>query len=195
MERRTLKRAAGMLLIAMVGGAVTLGMYKIFEDKQSFSADRPGGIPIRQVSYNPSASFNQPDFEAAAEISVHAVVHIKSEFQKKSLVYDDFFEFFNFGGRSQPREYISPYSAMGSGVIVAPDGYIVTNNHVVQEATAITVTLNDKREYKARIIGSDPSSDLALIKSMKRICLSSVMVTRMRSGSVSGCWQWETHST
>ncbi|HNX85946.1 MAG TPA: Do family serine endopeptidase [Bacteroidales bacterium] len=164
MERRTLKRAAGMLLIAMVGGAVTLGMYKIFEDKQSFSADRPGGIPIRQVSYNPSASFNQPDFEAAAEISVHAVVHIKSEFQKKSLVYDDFFEFFNFGGRSQPREYISPYSAMGSGVIVAPDGYIVTNNHVVQEATAITVTLNDKREYKARIIGSDPSSDLALIK-------------------------------
>ena len=80
------------------------------------------------------------------------------------MVYDDFFEFFNFGGHSQPREYISPYSAMGSGVIVSPEGLIVTNNHVVQEATAILVTLNDKREYKATIVGTDPSTDLALIK-------------------------------
>jgi Do/DeqQ family serine protease len=164
MERRTIKRVAGILLIAMIGGAVSLGMYKAFESEQYVFNQRPEGIPIRQVSYNPSAAFNQPDFEAAAAISVHAVVHIKLEFQKKSLVYDDFFEFFNFGGRPQPKEYISPYSAMGSGVVVAPDGYIVTNNHVVQDATGITVTLNDKREYKAKVVGSDPSTDLALIK-------------------------------
>jgi Do/DeqQ family serine protease len=159
-----MKRIAGVFLIALLGGAVSLGLYKAFEKKQYFINSRPEGIPIRQVSYNPSAAFNQPDFEAAAAISVHAVVHIKSEFQKKSMVYDDFFEFFNFGGRPQPREYTTPYSAMGSGVIVAQDGYIVTNNHVVQEATDVTVTLNDKREYKASIIATDPSTDLALIK-------------------------------
>ncbi len=159
-----MKRIAGIFVIALLGGAVSLGLYKAFEKKQYIFNSRPEGIPIRQVSYNPSAAFNQPDFEAAAAISVHAVVHIKSEFQKKSLVYDDFFEFFNFGGRPQPREYSTPYTAMGSGVIVSEDGNIVTNNHVVQEATEVTVTLNDKREYKARIIATDPSTDLALIK-------------------------------
>jgi serine protease Do len=162
--RKAMKRVAGIFLIALLGGAVSLGLYKTFEKKQLYNHSRPEGIPIRQVSYNQSEAFNQPDFEAAASISVHAVVHIKSEFQKKSMVYDDFFEFFNFGGRTQPREYTTPYSAMGSGVIVSPDGYIVTNNHVVQEATNVTVTLNDKREYKASVVGTDPSTDLALIK-------------------------------
>lgn len=161
-----MKRIAGIFLIAMLGGMVSLGLYKTFEKKQIFRSSGPEGIPVRQVNFNPSAASNLPDFEAAAELSVHAVVHIKSEFQKKSLVYDDFFEFFNFGfgGRPQPREYTTPYSAMGSGVIVSADGYIVTNNHVVQEATNVTVTLNDKREFTATIVGTDPSTDLALIK-------------------------------
>ncbi|MFZ4520363.1 MAG: S1C family serine protease [Bacteroidales bacterium] len=159
-----MKRIAGVFLIALLGGAVSLGLYKTFEKHSSNFNTRPEGIPIKQVSFTPGAAFNQPDFEAAASVSVHAVVHIKSEFQKKSLVYDDFFEFFNFGGRPQPREYSQPYSAMGSGVIVSPDGYIVTNNHVVQEATQVTITLNDKREFKATIVGTDPSTDLALIK-------------------------------
>jgi serine protease Do len=159
-----MKRIAEVFLIALIGGIVSLGLYKAFEKKHFYNSSHPEGIPIRQVSYNPSAAFNQPDFEAAASLSVHAVVHIKSEFQKKSLVYDDFFEFFNFGGRPQPREYTTPYLAMGSGVIVSQDGYIVTNNHVVQDATDISITLNDKREYKATIVGTDPSTDLALIK-------------------------------
>lgn len=159
-----MRRIAGIFLIALTGGAVSLGMYKAFEKKTFFTQSRPEGIPVSQVSYNPSAAFNTPDFEAAAAISVHAVVHIKSEFQKKSMVYDDFFEFFNFGGRPQPREYTMPYSAMGSGVIISPEGYIVTNNHVVQDATDITVTLNDKRVYVATVVGTDPSTDLALIK-------------------------------
>lgn len=159
-----MKRIAGIFMIALIGGGVALGLYKVFEKKQHYFESRPQGIPVKQVSFNAGAAFNQPDFEAAAQLSVHAVVHIKSEFQKKSLVYDDFFEFFNFGGRPQPREYSTPYSAMGSGVIVSQDGYIVTNNHVVQEATDIMVTLNDKREFNATIIGTDPSTDLALIK-------------------------------
>ena len=159
-----MKRIAGLFLIAIAGGAVALGLYKAFENKIVGSYSRPQGIPVQSVSFNPSASFNLPDFEQAASLSIHAVVHIKSEFQKKSLVYDDFFEFFNFGGRPQPREYSTPYSAMGSGVIVSADGYIVTNNHVVQEATNVIVTLNDKRVFKATIVGTDPSTDLALIK-------------------------------
>jgi Do/DeqQ family serine protease len=158
-----MKKIAGIFLIAFLGGVVSVALYKTFENKNYFTP-RPEGIPVRQVSYSPAGAANLPDFEAAATNSINAVVHIKSEFQKKSLVYDDYFEFFNFGGRSTPREYISPYSAMGSGVIVSPDGYIVTNNHVVQEAHEVSVTLNDKRVFKATVIGNDPGTDLALIK-------------------------------
>ena len=161
-----MKRIAGLFLIALAGGAVALGLQHAFDNRSLNYSSGPAGIPVQRVNYtyNPSQTSGLPDFEQAAAASVHAVVHIKSEFQKKSLVYDDFFEFFNFGGRPQPREYTTPYSAMGSGVIISPDGYIVTNNHVVQEATQVTVTLNDKREFKATIVGTDPSTDLAVIR-------------------------------
>ncbi|MCX6282134.1 MAG: Do family serine endopeptidase [Bacteroidetes bacterium] len=159
-----MKKYVGIFLIAVMGGFVSLGLYKAFEKKHTIYYPKPEGIPVRQVAlYGPGEPGTFPDFETAASVSVHAVVHIKSEFQKKSLVYDDFFQFFNFGNPS-PREYISPYSAMGSGVIVSADGYIVTNNHVVQDAVNVTVTLNDKRVYKAKIVGTDPSTDLALIR-------------------------------
>jgi serine protease Do len=107
------------------------------------------------------------DFTGAAEKSIHAVVHIKTEFERKSSVYDDFFGFNDpffefFGFRNQPKRF--PIVATGSGVIISADGYIVTNNHVVQDANMVTVTLNDKREFEAEIIGTDPSTDLALIK-------------------------------
>jgi Do/DeqQ family serine protease len=157
-----MKKFVGFFLIALAGGLVSLGLYKAFEKKPAYIYTHQEAIPVQKVNYMEGVP-NLPDFEAAATNSIHAVVHIKSEFQKKSLVYDDFFEFFNFGN-PRPREYYSPYSAMGSGVIVSPDGYIVTNNHVVQEANKITVTLNDKRVYEAKVIGSDPSTDLALIK-------------------------------
>ncbi|MEI6456338.1 MAG: Do family serine endopeptidase, partial [bacterium] len=139
---------------------VSLGLYKAFEKKPVYIHAGPEAIPVQKVSYLEGSATVLPDFETAATNSIHAVVHIKSEFQKKSLVFDDFFEFFN----QRPREYYSPYSAMGSGVIVSPAGYIVTNNHVVQDANKISVTLNDKRVYEAKVIGSDPSTDLALIR-------------------------------
>ena len=102
------------------------------------------------------------DFTKAAELSVHAVVHIKTEYQQKSSVYDDF-----FGGSWDPwgsKNYYSPAKISGSGVILTSDGYIVTNNHVVQDANYIEITLNDKRTYEAEIVGTDPGTDLALIK-------------------------------
>lgn len=158
-----MKKFLGFFLIAVAGGAVSLGLFKAFEKKPAYVSSHTEPIRFEKVSYTPGSPMNLPDFEAAASLSVHAVVHIKSEFRKKSLVYDDFFELFNFRSPSQ-REYFTPYTAVGSGVIVSPEGYIVTNNHVVQDAHEITVTLNDKRVYTAKVRGSDPSTDLALIK-------------------------------
>jgi serine protease Do len=158
-----MKRVVSIFLIALAGGIAALGLYKLIERKQSirtYSAyDR---IPVSRTEYMPGAPLNEPDFETAAAISIHAVVHVKTEFQRKSSVYDDFFDFFNNG--PQFRGQYNPMTAYGSGVIISPDGYIVTNNHVVQDADNITITMNDKRVFKATVIGSDPSTDLALIK-------------------------------
>jgi serine protease Do len=156
-----MKRVIGIFLIALMGGVIALGLYKMFEKRQvSYSYQER--VPVSRADFMPSAAFNEPDFETAAAISVHAVVHVKTEFERKSSVYDDFFDFFNYG---QPfRGQVNPLTAYGSGVIISPDGYIVTNNHVVQDADNISITLNDKRVFKATLVGADPSTDLALVK-------------------------------
>ena len=111
------------------------------------------------------------DLTKAAENSVHAVVHIKSTQESKTqtvTVRDPFYEFFGdmFGNRGgQQRQVQTPEKVgFGSGVIISSDGYIVTNNHVIDNADIISVKLNDGREFKGRIIGTDPSTDLALVK-------------------------------
>jgi S1-C subfamily serine protease len=99
------------------------------------------------------------------------VVHIKSTQESKKqtvTVRDPFYEFFGdmFGNRGgQQRQIQTPEKVgFGSGVIISKDGYIVTNNHVIDNADVISVKLNDGREFKGRIIGADPSTDLALVK-------------------------------
>lgn len=115
-----------------------------------------------------SASRNYVDLTAAAEKSVHAVVHIKTQFMYRTSLWNDFFggsfweDFFSFGDPFGSYEDVA--MGAGSGVIISPDGYIVTNNHVVENAKEVTVTLNDKREFPATVIGTDPQTDLALIK-------------------------------
>ncbi len=112
------------------------------------------------------------DLTAAAESSVNSVVYIRvtvaGKTQKVQVQdpFSDFFDFFGGGrGQRQEREYKSPdQHAAGSGVIISADGYIVTNNHVVGKADEISVKLNDGREFKGRIIGTDETTDLALIK-------------------------------
>lgn len=153
-----MKRWIVLFLIAVAGGVAALGIEKIF-DKQEPIRGYESPVRLRNVDYVPGTAFSEPDFEGAAAITVHAVVHIRTEFQRRSDSYDNFFHFFNFGPAPSQR-----IEGMGSGVIIAPDGYIVTNNHVVQDAENITVTLNDKRVYKASIVGTDPGTDLALIK-------------------------------
>ena len=110
-------------------------------------------------------SRNAPDFVDAAEASVNAVVHIKTTIVRKTATYNDFFgafleHLYGIPGQTQTNTMV----AYGSGVVLSPDGYIVTNNHVVEGADAIEVTFNNKVVREATIIGTDPTSDLALIK-------------------------------
>ncbi|MBR4391010.1 MAG: trypsin-like peptidase domain-containing protein [Bacteroidales bacterium] len=108
---------------------------------------------------------NTPDFVDAAEASVNAVVHIKTTIIQKSSSYNDFFgafleHLYGIPGQSQSNTMV----AYGSGVVLSPDGYIVTNNHVVEGADEVEVTFNNKVVRQATIVGTDPTSDLALIK-------------------------------
>ncbi len=117
-------------------------------------------IPVQQASYTvPPQSV---DLTEAAQKSVNAVVHIKTEMRVRSNSYEYFFGPFRdyFGNPYHENTYV----AFGSGVIISPDGYIVTNNHVVDNADKISVTFNDKKELPAEVIGTDPRTDLALIK-------------------------------
>ena len=99
------------------------------------------------------------DFTFAAEKTIHGVVHIQCETTVQSVFYDDFFSFL-----LPPQSRERSYQTSGSGVIISEDGYVITNNHVVQDAETINVVLNDKRSFVARLVGNDPSSDLAVIK-------------------------------
>ena len=164
MKTNGLKRIASTVLLGFLGGSMAVFAVLLV------NYFRPRGINYQPVTpvYQTSAVVGDglgPDFRVAAQKSIHAVVHIKTKYQQKSQYYDDFFgfdPFFDFFRRSPDNAYA--LVAAGSGVIVSPDGYIVTNNHVVQNATEIEVTLNDKRTYSAKVIGTDPSCDLAVIK-------------------------------
>lgn len=117
-------------------------------------------ISFTLLFYNCTKAQKSPyiDFTQAAEHTVHAVVHIQCEYSQQTLFYEDFFGFLN------PQLRNRTYQTSGSGVIINENGYIITNNHVVQDADKIQVTLNDKRTFKAEIIGNDPSADLAVLK-------------------------------
>ena len=102
------------------------------------------------------------DFTKAAEMSVGAVVHVKTKYNVYGKQYvDPFYQFFFGRPQQQPQ---GQAQASGSGVILSEDGYIVTNNHVIAQANEIEVVLNDKRSYTAQLIGTDPNTDIALLK-------------------------------
>ena len=121
-----------------------------------------------------SGTIAQPvDLTKASELAVHAVVHIRSTQASKVVTveddpfggfFDDFFGGRSGGGSNKRQVRTQPQVGIGSGVIISQDGYIVTNNHVVEGADEIEVTLNDNRSFKGRVIETDKSTDLALIK-------------------------------
>ena len=160
-----------VLLSVLAGGLTAYGVVKANENNLIPSRLSPengtGSVEYRTVNL---ADSDYPDFTYAAESAVQAVVYVEVTVQQtaRSRGYDPFEDFLNqfgFGygngyGQSQPREA----KGSGSGVIIRPDGYIVTNNHVVSSATKISVTLYDNRQFDATVVGTDPATDVAIIK-------------------------------
>jgi len=163
-----MKKFASYLFAALLGGFIfALSYHYMYSgDSRGDQVVNNAEIPVSQTSFVPAhPAVVGPDFVDAADASVHAVVHIKAELGQRNKVYNDFFEYLDeFFGHPQYRYNNAPVVATGSGVIISPDGYIVTNNHVVQQANKLEITLNDKRSYDAVVIGTDPTTDLALIK-------------------------------
>lgn len=151
-----------IFFIALAGGLVSFGMTKMFTNIQS--SDTQIETPqVERVQYVNSTSISgiNTDFTSAAEASLNAVVHVKTKYENsgnQATIYDFFF------GNPYGNSPHSQKKATGSGVIISSDGYIVTNNHVIDNALEIEVVLNDKRTYSAELIGRDPGTDIALLK-------------------------------
>lgn len=129
-----------------------------------FAAMSNKQVPVNYVNYaGAMASPASASFEMAAESSVKAVVHIKTATAARVITDNSMGDVFSqlFGQRQY---YIPSQTGSGSGVVISPDGYIVTNNHVVADASEVTVTFNDRFTAKARVIGTDPSTDIAVLK-------------------------------
>jgi len=158
-----MKKFGSYLLVACLASLISLGAFAILQKRNSSIQGVPQQpIPAQLASMSGGGTI-LPDFTTAASMSVHAVVHIKTEYSRKNDYYDYFFNFHDFFGDNGSRQP-EPLQGAGSGVIISPDGYIVTNNHVVQDATSIEVVLNDKRSYTGTLVGTDPSTDLAVIR-------------------------------
>ena len=149
------------LLVALIGGFIALWAYtRYFDNPKTITVQQDQSM--KYASLPTTYSSELPDLTFAAENSVHSVVHIQVTQKGSYYGGNNFFDyFFGDGYRSQQAP---ARQGIGSGVIISTDGYIVTNNHVVDDADEIKVVLNDKREYLAKKIGTDPSTDIALIK-------------------------------
>jgi Do/DeqQ family serine protease len=181
-----MKRFGLLLVAAVLGSALTISAFKILEpDSKALKIEHISGAPVVDAAYtiNKDGEIVPLDFTEVASHVMPAVVHIKSTLVQESDrdpyhgysdPYRDFFndDFFRrFFGPPQGFESPSPQDrgprarvGSGSGVIISEDGYIVTNNHVIDFADDIEVTLDDNRVFKAKVVGTDPSTDLALIQ-------------------------------
>jgi len=160
-----MKKAFGFLAMAILGGAITLGGYKLLlEEPMTLERTIKTPTNIVQTSYSStikdaSAAEMTTDFTVAAENTIHAVVHVKNTAVKTQI--NPWAE--KYYGRGQGTKKYEQVGT-GSGVIISADGYIVTNNHVIDGASELEITLNNKKKYKAVLVGSDAANDIALLK-------------------------------
>ncbi|MEL1243921.1 trypsin-like peptidase domain-containing protein [Flavobacterium sp. DGU11] len=155
-----MKRFSGLLLVGLLSGATTLGAYKLVFDNDTPSSAL--SIAPDQSNFSRTVGYNgaeQVDFTQAADKAVHTVVHVKNT--SYATVPESPWDYmFGYRGSGQQQQQVGT----GSGVIITEDGYIVTNNHVVQNASELEVTLNNNQSYKAKLVGTDSKMDIALLK-------------------------------
>ena len=154
-----MKKLFTLVLVSVLGGAIALGSYKTFFEKDAIVpvTEQQELNPTINTNYNSKLSgLEKTDFTEAAEKTIHSVVHVKNiSISTGNPTLQDLM----YGRMPQRRQL-----GTGSGVIISPDGYIVTNNHVIDGSEQLSVTLNDNRTFKATIIGTDPKTDIALLK-------------------------------
>ncbi|MCK5463238.1 MAG: trypsin-like peptidase domain-containing protein [Bacteroidales bacterium] len=153
-----MKRFFGSMLLAIAGGVIAVLLYSTFDsaDKTIVVEETPS---LRYVNLPIHSTAAPGDFTEAAETAVHAVVHVKTKTIREGSG-NPFYDFFFGYGDGDP----TPVMGFGSGVILTSDGYIVTNNHVIKGSEEVEVILNDKRSFDAEIMGTDPNTDLAVLK-------------------------------
>ncbi|RIA10037.1 Do/DeqQ family serine protease [Flavobacteriaceae bacterium MAR_2010_72] len=158
-----MKKILTLVFVSVLGGIIALSAYKFFVQPETVIATNtqntsPFFIPTSNYDAKTTNLLNteSPNFIKAADKTIHSVVHVKNTAVISGPVtFEDLF----FGRKSQRAQI-----GTGSGVIISPDGYIITNNHVINGAKEIAITLNDNRIYDAELIGSDEKTDIALLK-------------------------------
>lgn len=158
-----MKKIIEILGVAFIGGAVALGGYKLLVEQPQAVIEQKTEPTLQMVkaNYTPAvinASSAPTDFTEAVDKTIDAVVHVKNTAIREVQNPMDYF----FGGRTAPRK--QQQVGTGSGVIISSDGYIVTNNHVIANATELEVRLNNRKVYKAELIGADAKNDIAVLK-------------------------------
>ncbi|MFD1015002.1 trypsin-like peptidase domain-containing protein [Winogradskyella rapida] len=157
-----MKKIITLVFVSALGGLLTLGGYKLFVEENGQDllveqrSDFPVFVPTNTTNTLNTNASSAPNFVNAAEKSLDAVVHVKntSVVSAPTTMQDLFF------GRQSQRAQVGT----GSGVVISPTGYIVTNNHVIKNANEISITLNNNKVYNAELIGTDETTDIALLK-------------------------------
>lgn len=158
-----MKKILTLVGVSVFGGLVALGTYKQFvEDKQQIALENESQVPMTipvnlgTTHTNLSNLAGNIDFTLAAEKTLNTVVHVKNTtISKGYTTYEDLFY-----GRQSQRQQVGT----GSGVVISPDGLIITNNHVIDGAQSISITTNNNKTYEAELLGTDPTTDIALLK-------------------------------
>ena len=155
-----MKKFSSLFLVSLLSGATTLGGYKLFIDDDGFFSKPKNVVTLAPENYTKNVGLVPEglDFTEAADKTIHTVVHVKNVSYR--TISNPMMEFFYGYSGGQQQEQVGT----GSGVIISEDGYIVTNNHVVKDASDIEITLNNKKTYKAKLIGTDSKMDIALLK-------------------------------